>query len=96
MLDWSHAYETYEVDTEVEACVDVEAIIVQVHTHGSWHRRTPPDFSHTACGLTFRAMTSPLRRETLREPLCSVCFTDFELELAAEHTANQREPGDKP
>ncbi len=85
------AYETDEYTSD-------EEVTVHAHVSGYWHRRTPPDYTHTACGLTFNAMSCPLRREALRDPglLCPNCFTPYELRIAAEHSKKQRDPGDKP
>jgi DNA-binding IclR family transcriptional regulator len=53
-------------------------LTMQVLSHGAWHRRTP-DLATTACGHPFNAQFSPVRRESHIGPLCSVCFTPYEL-----------------
>lgn len=66
------------------------ALTMQVMTLGEWHRRTP-DLSHTACGVPIPTQYSPLRREALTEPLCSECFTKFELSRAAERAKREQD-----
>jgi hypothetical protein len=65
------------------------ALTMQVMINGDWHRRTP-DLATTACGAPIVSQFSPLRRESLTEPLCEVCFTDFERDKAAKHTEREQ------
>lgn len=61
------------------------ALTMQVLQEGHWHRRTP-DLATTSCGAPISSQFSPLRREALTDPLCLVCFTDYERAKAAEQT----------
>lgn len=93
MFDAANAWDTVVVDDPDEPQMPVVArtrtdgaltmqVLMTVTLAGrpvtAWHRRTP-DLSHTACGGVIHSQFAPLRRETLREPLCPECFTNFEL-----------------
>jgi hypothetical protein len=59
-------------------------LTMHVSHDGQWHRRLP-DLSGTACGETYHAQFSPLRRECLQHPLCRLCFTRVEIDRADEN-----------
>lgn len=67
-----------------------EELEMQVLAGGTWHRRMP-DLGHTACGQRIASQFSPLRRHDLSEPLCSGCFTPFELQTAKARAEADRE-----
>jgi hypothetical protein len=97
-----HAH--YEPDTIIADVEDpphrtsrrryAEELTMQVLMQGAWHRRKP-NLARTACDQPINSQFSPLRREALIDPLCSVCFTESERQDAAEATAREYE-GDKP
>ena len=53
------------------------ALTMQVRIDGEWHRRIP-SLSHTSCALAITGQFNDLRRETLADRLCAICFTPFE------------------
>lgn len=66
-----------------------EELDMQVLANGQWHRRTP-DLAHTACGERFQAQFAPIRRNDLAGPLCAVCFTAFERQVAELRAEDDR------
>jgi hypothetical protein len=103
-LDYTRHSYAYEDDPPDTVVVDVEdwhppqaeELVMQVFCvsavvgdpPSSWHRLMP-DHQSTACGLTFNAAFSSLRREALSEPLCVTCFTERE-RAAAQDATTQR------
>lgn len=64
------------------------ALTMQVYKDAHWHRRMP-DLATTACGIPIHSQFDPIRREEICVPLCSACFTQFELERAAMTLAKE-------
>lgn len=92
MWDQSSAV-AYEPDTIVEeqesSVVPIRSrtntggeLTMQVYKDSSWHRRMP-DLATTACGIPIHSQFDPVRREEICLPLCSECFSKFELNRAA-------------
>lgn len=51
---------------------------MHVMVEGLWHRRLP-DLTATSCGSQYHAQFAPVRREEMKHPLCTTCFTTVEL-----------------
>lgn len=69
---------TYEVP---RSRTRTEDPVMHVNVDGHWHRRLP-DLSATSCGASYHSQLAPVRRESLKHPLCPGCFTPFELARA--------------
>ncbi len=65
-------------------------LTMQILTMGAWHRRTP-DLAFTSCGLAYHAQFAPVRRESHAGPLCTICFTDFEIACSADLEKTDKE-----
>ena len=92
-MDHSSTAYAYEPDTVVEEqeapVIPIRsrtstdgALTMQVYKGTHWHRRMP-DLATTACGIPIHSQFDPVRREEICVPLCSLCFTQFELDRAA-------------
>lgn len=64
--------------------------VMHVHHDGEWHRRLP-DLSATSCGARYHSQLAPVRREVLKHPLCSGCFTPFEMARADRAAVEEEE-----
>lgn len=107
MLDLSSSYaldteviddpETPEMPRIAIGRVVTAELTMQVLLLGNWHRRLP-DADETSCGVPFRVMTTPPRREVLTHrdgPLCLDCFTGHEMRKAESNDRAAIEREDK-
>ncbi len=80
--------------------VSTEELTMQVLVDGQWHRRIPDPVHETSCGVPFRLVETPPRREVLTYrdgDLCETCFTPHErararrLDLEAQTAAEEED-----
>lgn len=68
------------------------ALTMQVYKGAHWHRRMP-DLATTACGVPIHSQFDPVRREEICLPLCTECFSKYELHRAALNLAKENDNG---